>query len=92
MIAKQHLEEVARFIKDTRSNESHFEQLYKKLEEEGELADGDPHYQQKLTDIKNKEAIAYRQVKETGGSSWPEYERFASSFEVAVLAALQEAN
>ncbi len=89
---QQRLEAVKRFLQEHRNNESHFEKLYDRLEEECQA----PHngelqaYVQSLQELKEKQAEAYRQSRETGGTAWPEFEKFASGFEKAVTAAEKE--
>ncbi len=92
MNEQQQLEEVISFLREHRNNESHFETIYAKLEEEcnkgysGELQS----YKDSLQELKEKEADAYRQMKETGGTAYPEFEKFTSGFEKAVTAAKKE--
>jgi hypothetical protein len=84
---KAHLEEVAAFIKDHRGNEADFALLYKKLVEES-TGNGEPDYQQTLAEIKDKAAEEYKTAKERTPSAWPEFEKFVTAFEKAVLKAL----
>ena len=85
---KTHFEELAAFIREHRSNESNFEKLYAKLEEEPSKG-GSPAYREALPSIKTK-AEEYQKAKETGGIAWPEFEKFVSEFEKAVMEALRE--
>jgi hypothetical protein len=82
-------EEVMGAIKEVRSNEAHFEKLVALLQKECAAA-GNPEYRQKLEALSQKEATAYRQAKEKGGTAWPEYEHFVTGFEKAVLEANQQ--
>ena len=92
MSDQRHLEEVLGFLHEHRNNESHFEKIYAKLEEEctngynGELQS----YVESLQELKEKEAEVYRKSKEKGGSAYPEFEKFASGFEKTVTAAVKE--
>jgi hypothetical protein len=89
---QQHLEEVKQFLQEHRNNETHFEKLYARLEEECNRAhDGELQtYVDSLQEVKEKQAEAYRQSRETGGTAWLEFEKFASGFEKAVTAAEKE--
>ncbi|HEX8315227.1 MAG TPA: hypothetical protein VF609_09545 [Flavisolibacter sp.] len=81
-----HLQEVAAFIKEHRSNEGNFEKLYAKLEEEtGNATTNGLH--NSINDIQTK-ADEYRKAKENGGTAWPEFEKFVSEFEKAVMKVL----
>jgi hypothetical protein len=86
---KTQLEEVAAFIREHRSNESNFEKLYAKLEEE--TGKDDTNYTNQLQEIKEKGAEEYRKAKQTSGTAWPEFEKFVSEFEKTVVEALREA-
>jgi hypothetical protein len=86
---KSHLEEVAAFIREHRSNESNYEKLKQKLEEEVEA--GDEDYTTQLTEIKEKHAEEYIKAKDNGGTAWPEFEKFISAFEKTVIEAMQKA-
>lgn len=87
---KTHFEELAAFIREHRSNEGNFEKLYEKLEAETTNENADANYRSSLTEIKEKGAEDYRKAKETGGTAWPEYEKFVSQFEKAVMEATKE--
>ena len=86
---KSHLEEVAAFIREHRSNESNFEKLLQKLEEEAGA--DDEHYAAQLKEISEKNVEEYHKARETGGTAWPEFEKFVSAFEKTVLEATQNA-
>ena len=86
---KSHLEEVAAFIREHRSNESNFEKLHQKLEEE--LSADDENYTTQLKEISEKNVEEYTKAKETGGTAWPEFEKFITAFERAVMEATQNA-
>ena len=85
---KEQLEEVSAFIREHRSNESNFEKLYAKLEEETKKEDAT--YASQLKEISDKAAAEYRKAKENGGTAWPEFEKFVSEFERTVVDALKE--
>ena len=87
---KKHLESLAEFIKENRSNESNFEKIYRKLEEERANGNGHPAYATALEEIKQKSAIEYHKAKETGSTAWPEFEKFVSDFEKTISMALKE--
>lgn len=86
---KSHLENVAAFIREHRSNESNFKILQQKLEEE--TGAGDENYASQLKEIKEKNIEEYTKARENGGTTWPEFEKFISAFEKAVLEAMQTA-
>lgn len=87
---KKHLEEVAAFIRECRSNEASFEKLYARLSEESENTDGSSSYTNALKEVKEKAAVEYKKAKEQGGSAWPEFEKFVTGFEITVTGALRE--
>jgi hypothetical protein len=87
-MGKVQLEEVTAFIREHRSNESNFEKLYAKLEEQ--TREDNKTYTSQLLEIKEKSAEEYRKAKETGGTAWPEFEKFVSEFEKTVIDALKE--
>lgn len=86
---KSHLEEVATFIREHRSNESNFEKLQQKLEEE--ITGGEGDYTTQLKEIKEKNVEEYTKAKENGGTAWPEFEKFTTAFEKTVIDAAQNA-
>lgn len=67
---------LAAFLREHRSNEANFEKLAAKLDETPGLPNGEA--------IAEK-AEAYRKARETGGTAWPEFEKFVSEFERAVV-------
>jgi hypothetical protein len=92
---KERLEQVLGFIRQHRSNESNFETLYAKLEEECVVANKDETgnentYLSSLNETKEKHADVYRQAKEQKSNAWPEFENFVSEFETSVTAAMKE--
>src|SRR5688500_7753041 len=92
---KERLEKVLGFIRQYRSNESNFETLYAKLEEECAVVNSDEteheeSYLASLNEGREKHADVYRQAKEQKSSAWTEFENFVSEFETSVAAALKE--
>jgi len=86
--SSKHLEEVAAFIKEHRSNEAAFEKLYSRLNEESEMPGSDDAYKNNLLEVKEKSVEEYRKAKEINGTAWPEFEKFVTGFEKAVLQAM----
>lgn len=84
-MTKKQLEETAAFIREHRSNESSFSMLYAKLEEAAGNADGE--YKERLEELREKQATEYNTAKDKGGKAWPEFEKFVSGFERAVMEA-----
>ena len=80
-INKKELEDLAVFIREHRSNEVNFEKMNTKLEETKPAG---------YNDIKEK-AEVYRQAKEKARTAWPEFEKFVSEFEKAVVEAMKQA-
>lgn len=92
---KQHLEELARFIRSHRNNESHFEVLYERLVTEQKAAQAGTNqaqrsYADNLNETLEKHAIIYQQNKEKGISTWSEFENMVSHFEKSVTDALNQ--
>ncbi len=90
MLDKEHIQELLEFIRQHRSNEANFEKLHQRLEDELRNGQGDQNYIHNLQEIKNKQAEEFRQTKETGGSAWPEFEKFVSDFEKTLTETLKE--
>jgi hypothetical protein len=92
---KTYFEDLLHFIRENRSNESHFETLREKLTAACKDATDNPadenSYVSKLQEALEKHAPAYKQKKENGISAWPEFENFVTHFEKAVTEALHEA-
>lgn len=84
MSAADHKTEVAQFIKEHRGDAAHFENLLAALNKEMETAAGDEAYKTQLLAVKEK-AGAYSKMKEAAGDAWPEFEKFVTGFERAVL-------
>lgn len=79
--------DLAAFIREHRSNESNFETLYKKLDDEIKNHLGNTGYSSALQQLQQKAAEEYRKAKDTNGSAWPEFEKFVSGFERAIMEA-----
>jgi len=88
---RNRLEEVAAFLREHRSNESNFETLYRKLQQEMKGKSTETNYAAALHEA-NEKAEVYRKAKETGGTAWPEFESFVSNFEKAVTEAAKAAD
>lgn len=86
----EHIDGVLQFIKQYRSNESNFEKLYAKLEEELSQKEVEKTYMEGLHELKEKQVISYRQAKKEGASAWPEFEKFVTGFERTVTGALNK--
>jgi hemerythrin-like domain-containing protein len=86
----ERLKQVAEFIREHRSNESNFETLCQKLSEEITNSAADETYKRNLQDVKEKAAEEYNKAKENGGTAWPEFEKFVSDFEKAVVEELKK--
>ena len=86
------LKDLTAFLREHRSNEGNFEKLYQKLQEETTREDADAQYRNELQALVEKEADEYRKAKEAGGTAWPEFEKFASGFEKAVVNATKKEN
>jgi hypothetical protein len=89
---KKHLEDLIGFIREGRSNEANFAKLLDKLEQESETEHGSTTelYQQKLLEIKEKQAKEYVHQKDKTGSAWPEFENFVAEFERAITSRIKE--
>lgn len=83
----QHMKDVAAFLREHRSNESNFEKIYKRLQEEERQPGTDPDYKAALRDAKDR-AEEYQTAKQKG-VAYPEFEKFVSEFEKAVTQRLQ---
>jgi len=88
------LEEFLLFIRERRSDESHFDELYDKLNEliQAVSSNGieNADYVSQLKEAKEKQAEVYKQAKETGGTAWPEYEKFITQLEKTTTSIIKE--
>ena len=89
-MTKEQLEDLAAFIREHRSSESNFEKIYAKLEEV--TNDGDTEFKAAVSEIKEKSVPTYGKAKESGGTAWPEFEKFVSEFEKTITEALKKAS
>lgn len=87
---KTHADELAEFIREHRSSEGNFDKLYAKLNEEANSNNNDGEYSTSLSEIQDNLLPAYQAAKETGGTAWPEFEKFVTAFEKAVTAVKRE--
>lgn len=86
------LEKLQQFIRAHRSNEIHFEVLNHKLEETYSWAkgqEGDNSLGDELDEIREKQARAYKESRESTSSDWPQFEQFVQAFERSVISALK---
>ncbi|RYF81525.1 MAG: hypothetical protein EON98_12255 [Chitinophagaceae bacterium] len=83
---KEKLEDLAAFIRENRSSEGNFEKLLAKMEDAATDNETKEVLKITLEDIRTK-ADEYRKAKETGSMAWPEFEKFVSEFEKAVMEA-----
>ena len=91
--SKGHLEDLLGFIKEHRSNESNFEKIYEKLEQElsaEKKEDISNEYYTAIEAVKEKQAEEYRNSIDTNGITWPEFEKFVTAFEKAITGTLSE--
>lgn len=91
---KAQLEEFLLFIKERRSDESNFNELYSRLEEliQSVSSNGNENadFLNQLKEAKEKQAETYKQVKENSGTAWPEYEKFITQLEKSTTAVVKE--
>ena len=80
-----HGEQLMAFIRENRGNEGNFDRLCARLDEELEHNNASESYVRRLQEIKEKAAEGYKKAKEPTGTAWPEFEKFASQFEKAIL-------
>jgi uncharacterized protein YdcH (DUF465 family) len=92
---KEQLESFLQFIRERRSNESHFDELYNKLDETIATLDKDQkvndQFINSLKEVKDKQAEEYMQAKEKGTEAWPEFEKFITQLERAATGELKDA-
>lgn len=89
---KEQLEDFLEFIRERRSDESHFSELHTKLDEViATLSNnGNAEVVDRLKEVKEKQATAYTKAKENSGTAWPEFEKFVSQLEKSATANLKE--
>ena len=91
---KEQLEDFLQFIRERRSDESHFGELNNKLDEVistlSNLDNGNTAFVDRLKEVKEKQATEYMQAKENGGTAWPEFEKFITQLETSATAELKD--
>jgi len=82
------------FIKERRSDESHFGEIYNKLKEVMATmqrnGNKNADFVDRLNEIKDKQAAEYKQAKENSGTAWPEFEKFITQLEKTTVDTLKE--
>lgn len=80
-------EEIMQTVKENRSSEEHFNRLLQALEKATAQAQqqNNTTLAGDLQKVKDTYATAYEKTKETGGTAWPEFERFVTEFERALV-------
>lgn len=73
-------------LRENRSSESNFETIYQTLHEATQAAqkEGNQTLVDNLKELDEKYAAGYQKAKETGGTAWPEFEKFVTQFERAL--------
>ena len=86
------MDSVLRFIREHRSSEGNFDVLNQQLEEVIESAhqQNETGLAEALQEVKEKYTAAYKKAKETGGSAWPEFEKFVTQLERALTDARKD--
>ena len=79
-------DEYLQIIRENRSSESNFETIYQTLQSAIETAkqSNDNELANELSEVDEKYAAEYNKAKETGGTAWPEFEKFVTQFERAL--------
>jgi hypothetical protein len=79
-------------IREHRSSESNFETLYQTLQTARKTAEEarNTTLAGELKEVDEKYAAEYTKAKETGGSAWPEFEKFVTQFERALTTSSNE--
>ena len=74
-------------VKENRGSEQHFNRLVQALNKATGLAheQNNAALAEDLQKVKDTYAAGYEKTKETGGTAWPEFERFVTEFERALL-------
>lgn len=83
-------EEIMQTIREHRSSESNFDKLCQELEKAIVAAETNTSLVSDLQEVKEKYAAEYQKAKETGGSAWPEFEKFVTQFERTLTSANKE--
>ncbi len=79
-------------VRENRSSESNFDRLLQELDEAIALAqnENNPALAENLQEVKEKQVAAYQKAKESGGTAWPEFEKFVTQFERLLTSAAKE--
>lgn len=85
-------EEIMQTVRENRSSENNFSQLLQALEKATALAqqEGNTTFTEDLQEVKEKYVASYQKAKETGGTAWPEFEKFVTVFERALMSAKED--
>lgn len=80
-------ESLQQTVRDNRSSENNFTVLLQVLEKGLASAEaaGNHVLAKDLQEVKEKYATAYQKATETGGNSWPEFEKFVTELERALM-------
>jgi cell division septum initiation protein DivIVA len=81
-------DDLMQVIREHRSSESNFNQLYQTLQQATKMAEekNDAALAAALKEVDEKYAAAYKKAQETGGTAWPEFEKFVTQFERTLTA------
>jgi hypothetical protein len=85
-------EELMQVVRENRSSESNFHRLLQHLEKAIALAEKENNtaLAKDLQEVEEKYAAAYQKAKESGGTSWPEFEKFVTQFERSLTGAAKD--
>jgi hypothetical protein len=92
MAAAQSTDEYLHLIREQRSSESNFDTLYQTLQAATKAAEenNDTALAGELKEADEKYAAEYKKAKESGGSAWPEFEKFVTQLERALTDARKD--
>jgi hypothetical protein len=92
MTAAQSPDEYLQLIRAQRSSESNFDTLYQTLEAAIKAAEENNNsaLAKELKEADETYAAEYKKAKESGGSAWPEFEKFVTQFERALTSAKKD--
>ena len=85
-------EEIMQNIREHRSSESNYAAIQQELDKAITASQQASHstLSNDLQEVKEKYASEYEKAKETGGSAWPEFEKFVTQFERALTNASKQ--
>ena len=85
-------DQIMQQIREQRSSESNYAALLQLLDKTlaSPATATDASYRDALQEVKEKYAAEYEKAKDTGGTAWPEFEKFVSQFEKALLNSRKE--